>query len=477
MSGGARLPLDVSPRRVSLRAARLSSVQLLVAVGVALLSLACNPKGEFREPGLPADLPEYLPQIRALKLPATVENLGWIPSGLKELDASGTAIKALPFVPMGLERLNLHATGLTQLPTLPSSIRELNISATPLKGPWTFPHELEALTLGGENVLTLEGLSGSSLLSLTLDQVRNLRSSEGLPPSLLFLSISDATFPKLVGIPPRLQELHLRSTQIGALKGLPAHLQRMTLLGNIGMEVELPRSLLSLTVDGQQRMLPPLGDLAFLIHLDLQARAGLNALPPFLRELRISTPWRPALPLSLRWLEIRNDWVGAEKEAPEVPRSLKHLDVRGSRLTDLSWLPREVVLETLDVSSTGIPIDKLPAGLRDLRYRFCPFRTVAGLPEGLVRLNVEGSTRLTTLGRLPTRLQRLDVSETPIAQLPELPGELAELDISNTNLTSLEGLRSLRRLRKVTVHAGQLKSLAGLPGSVTELRFVPKGGP
>lgn len=479
MFDGARLPLDVSLRRLPIRARRRAcrAARHAAVAGLLLLSLACNPEREFREPGLPRDLPEYLGQLRSLKLPPAVESLGWMPSALKELDASGTAIKAIPFVPMGLERLVLHATPITRLTTLPASIRELDISATPLQGPWRFPPDLETLTLGGDNVVTLEGLSGSSLLSLTLAPVRNLKSSKGLPSSLLSLTIADATFPQLFGLPPKLQELHLRNTEIGALKGLPETLQKMTLVGNIGMEVELPRSLLSLTVDGQQGAPPSLNELSFLVQMDLQARAGLTALPPFLRQLRISTlGWRPALPPSLRRLEIRNDWIERVRDAPAIPPDLKHLDIRGSGVKDLSWLPRQVVLETLDVSSTEIPIDRLPASLRDLRYRFCGFAKVDGLPARLLSLNLEGSRRLTALGRLPAHLRRLDLSETPIAELPELPATLDEIDISNTGLRSLAGLRNLRRLRKVTVHAGQMTSLAGLPPSVTELRFVPVGG-
>jgi len=183
--------------------------------------------------------------------------------------------------------------------------------------------------------------------------------------------------------------------------------------------------------------------------------------------------------LALRRLEIINDRLNEADELPKLPSSLKYLYIKDVPMADLAWLPPMV--ETLDATRTGIPIKKLPASLRDLRYRFYPFEnadfgTVADLHEDLHSLNLEGSTQLTSLEGLRSKLQSLDVSETSLSVLPLLPSTLTELDISNTRITSIKTLKSLTpQLRKLTIHAGQLTSLAGLPESVTELRFVPEG--
>lgn len=492
MADGARLKSVVSLRGFSRRIGNraLLLLQLALVVGAALVLPACPRKAELRERGLPEDLPDYLGQLEAIKVPAAVASLGWIPSTLVELDASETAITVIPFGHMGMERLDVHgAKDLKRLPTLPASIRELDIRFTRVEGPWRFPQDLESLALGGEHVETLEGLSGLLLLELTLDKVPNLRSSAGLPASLQSLSISDATFSQLDGLPARLKELRLENTQIRTLKGLPESLQSMTLTGNAVMEAELPRSLLSLTVDAGQQRLSSLDDLAFLNHLDLRAGA-LRAFPAFLRDLQVPAVGpRTQIAPSLRRLEITNDGVTLLPDLPpsleelrwpggsdlrKLPPGLKRLDIPASSLEDLVGLPPGLTLESLDVSLTRVRIDKLPASLRSLRYRFCPFGSISGLPKELRSLDLKGSRAVRVLQELPAGLQRLDVSQTSIAELPKLPDTLTELDISSTQIKNLQDVKGLRRLRRLTVHAGQMRSLAGLPGSVSELRFVER---
>jgi Leucine-rich repeat (LRR) protein len=58
--------------------------------------------------------------------------------------------------------------------------------------------------------------------------------------------------------------------------------------------------------------------------------------------------------------------------------------------------------------------------------------------------------------------------------MPKLPVSLEELDISNTQIKNLSDLHDLGKLRSLTLHAGQLESLAELPESVTQLYFVER---
>jgi len=494
VADGARLKFDVSLRGTSHPALTFAFFRLARVVGAATLALglglfACARDGAFQERGLPADLPRYLGQLKALKVPSEVASLAWIPTTLQELDASGTKIESISFVPMGMERLDLHgAKNLKQLPTLPSSIRELDIRFTQIVGPWRFPHELEFLALGGDRVETLNGLSSLQLRELRLEKVTNLQSTAGLPVSLQILSISDATFLQLIELPPQLKELRLENTQVRTLKGLPASLHSMSLLGNSVIEAELPRHLLSLAMKDNRQRLLNLDTLAFLNHLEFQDWVRLQRFPAFLRNLQVPFLRQDMrVPPTVRRLRVGGATVlprlplGLEEftwpegaDLTSLPAGLKHLAIPSSSLVDLSGLPPGTRLESLDVSLTDIPIHMLPDSLLSLRYRFCGFSSLSGLPSQLRSLDLEGSVDVHVLEALPSRLEHLDVSETSITELPALPGALTELDISNTPIDNLQGLRGLLRLRRLTVHAGQLKRLAGLPASVSELRFVDR---
>jgi hypothetical protein len=427
---------------------------------------------------LPADLTDHLEHVEVLKIPPAVARLDWIPTGLKALDASGAPdLTAIPYLPMGLERLNVSkAKNLAFLPTLPSSIRELDISSTAIEGPWTFPQGLESLTLGGPLVRSLDGL-GNSLLELKLEDVSNLQSSAGLPDSLQSLSISGgAKFEDLIGLPPRLKVLSLTNMQIRVLKELPLTLESLSLVDNERMEVELPAFLRSLTLDDKRRSLSGFEQLVFLNDLTLQSRLALPPLPAFLRSLAVPALGPPAqdlppilknLPrglIELRWEEGYN--LGS------LPRNLKYLYIQKSPLSSLAGLPPAV--QSLDISDakmlTAFP--KLPSTLRRLRYRYCPFNPISDLPASLRDLDLKGSRNLDRLNTELPMLERLNISETSIKKLPRL-ARLQELDISNTPLRFPKGLQTLpRSLRKLTVHAGQLDTLAGLPESVKELYFV-----
>lgn len=455
----------------------------------ALVLYSCARDSEFKQWGLPQDLPDYLGQLRILKVPSLVTHLNWVPPNLEELDASATAITDIPILSIGLERLDVHAAkNLRHLASLPPSLRDLDIRFTQVEEPWRFPQDLESLALGGEYVRTLEGLKSSSILELHLDRVPNLQSSVGMPASLRFLSISGATFSELIDLPLGVTELRLEGTQIRSLDNLPDSLQSLVLIGNPVMEVELPPFLLDLTVDRLQKR-PSVEALHFLNRLEGSYVGSSDRLPPLLRELRTPAYSLKRAPTTLRRLYLTNEmndgswlsslpsslqelrWPGGY-ELNDLPAGLKHLDIHATRLKDLSELPSQVWLESLDISWTAIPIRALPPSLYDLRYRFCPFSSISDLPRRLRTLDIAGSRRVRWLGALPPQLQRLNISETSISELPELPASLADLDISSTSIRSLTPLKELKKLRRLTVHSGQLESLVGLPESVDALLFV-----
>jgi hypothetical protein len=443
---------------------------------------------------LPPDLPEYLGQLQTLQVPAAVSRLDWIAPTLKELEAENTTVKEVPFLP-ALERLSISSVRtLTRIPVLPS-VRDLDLRFTGFRGPWIFPDSLETLSLGGQEVTDLEGLRESSLLELTLDNVPGLRSTEGLPDTLQYFSISAATFSDLKDLPTDLKELRLLYTNVLQLRDLPESLQSITLIGNGYMDrkdIELPPSVLSLTVD----KVPAAANFPYLSRLELRSPASLDMASSSLRDLQVPM-FKMLAQLSnkpsVRRLSITNSPAAGEKQGKfpsqrfetlehliwpgaadlsDLPLTLKHLDIPGSPLPSLAGLPSGLTLTSLDVTGTNMKIAELPRTLRHLRYGFCTFPEIKGLPPGLLSLNIEGSRDVTTMERLPRGLWSLDISETSLSALPELPDSLLEVDISNSRIDSLSDLRGLTRLRKLTVHAGQLGSLAGLPKSVRELHFV-----
>jgi Leucine-rich repeat (LRR) protein len=453
---------------------RCSGVSLhAFLAAAALLAAACAPEEPtLLEQGLPEDLPRYAGQLEVLKIPKAVTRLdGLLSQRLKRLVAR-------------------DATDLKRLPALPWSLRELDIRGTAIPEFWSLPADLESFSVGGERIRTLAGLRRAHLLELTLESVPNLTTLADLPVSLQTLIVTGADRLTSVGVlPPRLKDLRLEKTQIRTLKGLPSTLRHMTLKGNAGMTVEFPPFLESLAVDWKDA---PIERLAFLRELEAPSLARLRVLPSFLQSLqgpafdpflRDSAPSLsrlklvsgtaadlPDLPSSLEELH----WPAGAK-LDKLPPGLKHLSIPYSPLLDLAALPEGLALTDLDISGTQIRVDTLPKTLQSLKFSFYSFGVVSGLPPALHSLDVSESLRVETVDVASLPLVRLNVSKTSIAVMPKLPASLEELDISNTMISSLgdlDDLKKLKKLRSLTLHAGQLESLAGLPESVVELYFV-----
>lgn len=444
-------------------------LRLSIPAWMAVAVLGCMDRPPFLAWGLTGDLPDYMPQLVTLEIPPTVTSLDWLPSHLKELTASGASISSL-HIPWELERLHISRMRRPlRISAFPPALRELDMSFTSVPGPSWLPESLESLTLGGPEVRTLKGLNGT-LLDLNLVQVSALTSLEGIPPAVQSLSISDAlSLKELNGLPPRLKALALSNTQIRALKGLPATLQDLTLENNYHLqEVELPRFLLRLRVAGNGKSDWPIDHLPFLQALEIPfARPGL---PPSLRRLSVYGIPPASLPQGLAMLQWPQGTV-----LRNLPCQLKELDIRGTLLPNLDDLPPCLVagLVRLDISNTRIALEQLPSGLQSLRFHFYPGSRLTGLRTRLPRLrelDLSGSKALKEINDLPDHLVRLNLRETGVASLPPLPSSLRELDISNTPIKNLAGLN--KGLTRVFLHAGQLRSLKGLPDSVRALHFV-----
>lgn len=503
-------------------AASLRGIFLLLSL--AFVGLNCTAKPHFQEVGLPPDLPRYLGQIEVLQVPDTVASLEWLPLNLRELEARNNAnIRKFPFLAStNLARLGLRgAKHLTSLPPLPDSLVELDIRFTEIGGRWKCSDHLEVLYLGGENVVSLEQLRNTKLLELTLEGVPRLSSLAGLPDSLQYLSIvnSGRALSEVSKLPPNLRELRLENTQIVKVKDVPESLQSLTLIENsVLREMAAPRTLLSLTTD--QRYSRPIeaqkvSAFPFLGRLDWLASTNLKSLPASLVNLRIKSEENlkdiSSAP-SLRHLQILQhyvrhpvsdlqgdqaeqgeafselslghlaglemlEWTGKE-DLTTVPSGVNDLNIEWSSLKSLKDLPGSVKLNQLDISNTEIVLDSGVLGLENLhhlRCRLCSKRIVNYLPGTLQSLDLSGSRAVTGFPHgLPPQIKILNISDTGLSTLPDLPRSLEELNISGTNITLVRGgeLAPLRHLRKLTVHAGQLCSLDGLPPTVKELRFL-----
>jgi Leucine-rich repeat (LRR) protein len=441
-----------------------------VFLGAALVAVACASREKtLLDQGLPEDLPRYAGRLEALKVPKGVTRLDWLSSWrLNRLDVS-------------------NAADLKRLPVLPNSLRELDIRGTSIPEPWSLPASIESFSLGGKQVRTLKGLRGTSLFALTLDDVPNLTNLEGLPVSLQKLAVTGADHLTDVNVlPPRLKELRLEETQVRTLKRLPRTLRHITLKDNLGMSVELPPFLESLAVSGQN---VPVERLSFLRELEAPSLARLGVLPSFLQSFQgsaLDPSLRNITPALIR-LKIEGMEVTALPELPpsleelhwpagtelaKLPSGLKRLYIPFSPLGDLAKLPKGMVLTDLDVSGMQIMAHTLPRTLQNLKFSFYPFDRVSDLPPSLRSLDISDSPKVETVDVFSLPLIRLNISRTSVAVMPKLPASLEELDISNTPISSLGALGSLKKLRSLTLHAGQLESLTGLPESVVELYFV-----
>ncbi|KAL2341082.1 hypothetical protein Fmac_009022 [Flemingia macrophylla] len=176
-------------------------------------------------------------------------------------------------------------------------------------------------------------------------------------------------------------------------------------------------------------------NLVSLKEVDLSSsRCSLEALPelpPSLKALdvkRCSLEALPELPPSLITLDVRG--CSSLKALPELPSSFEIVDVRGcSSLETLSGLPPCLEILHARGCSSLKALPKLPPSLETLEVKWCSsLMALPELPPSLKTLDVNRCSSLKALPELPPSLETLDVSEcVSLESLPELPTSLETL--------------------------------------------------
>jgi hypothetical protein len=178
-----------------------------------------------------------------------------------------------------------------------------------------------------------------------------------------------------------------------------------------------------------------------------------------LEEMTLSAPvsnfgWLKAK--HLRQLRVKSD---ALRLVNDLPRNVTALDLAGCiHLSSLAGLERLSALTTLNLS--GNPNLSSLAGLEKL--------------SKLTTLRLSGDTNLSSLAGLEklSALTTLDLSrDTNLKSLREIEklGNLESLDFTNYSILGLKELAPLSKLRKLNLRGTKIKSLEGLPPSVTNL--------
>jgi hypothetical protein len=222
----------------------------------------------------------------------------------------------------------------------------------------------------------------------------------------------------------------------------------------------------------------------------------LVELPPNLEELRVENirdlQTLPQLPITLKTLVI-NDCRNLHM--PNLPPSLQHLHVHDiyeitnillpdslkmikldqyNAKYDFTHLPSH--LEILSVENAGEIIfpKKLPSTLKKLYlYRSSGFHELPELPEGLIHLQCNwsglryGNKKLTQLPSLPSTIEIMDVSYTPIRSLPQLPLALKKFKCDRTRITVLPPLPP--NLQELECSETWLTTLPPLPSTLNWL--------
>jgi Leucine-rich repeat (LRR) protein len=448
-----------------------------VAVGVAILALSGAGVLAGRQMraerllgswGLPVDLLSRQAQLETLALPPQVDRIGWV-SGPRRLLASYTHIDRLDEIPPHVEELDVSHTYVHALPALPAVLKALDVRWSNVGefGNRLAESHLESLKLAGRLIGRLPSLPASLRhLELADTQLRDVR---GLPSGLRLLRLAGTTFRDLSGLPADLRELSLTGTVVRSVDPWPRALQTLEVDSNARFKLDrLPPFLSRLSIRNQS--ITDLSDLHFLVFVAIQGEevARFPTWPASLRDLTLESR-RPA-------------------PIPELPADLKSLDLSRYRGKAEGRLPTR--LERLVRKVPGAPAveeSRLRYTGKQSFYRtptalsVCEptLATMGPLPATLKRLEIVcPSPRLTGLSGLPAGLEHLSVAGSGLEALPDLPPSLRSLDISNTKISTLAvlGLKKLHRLRALTLSAGQVRTLEGLPMTVTTLRFVESTG-
>ena len=375
--------------------------------------------------GVPSDVCTIQRQLTALRLPDTVESLGWLRAErLRELNVDGAVgLTRVAALPPSLRSLSLKGAGVTSL-SVPSCLQTLDITDTALESLRdVLPFGLRDLSLSEVRPSQLQYLP-RSLETLHLTQTNPTRQLADLSfledlERLRTLVLTGQEILSLEGIPPGVESL---AVELGRLKIalLPERLRRLSVTGgNPWVAENMPRRIDGLSLDGWQPDGPLLDSTPFL--------DGLTAREINLRNLG-------DLPDSILDLEL----YGNLKRLPDLPPNLQRLYVSADQLdrdgndgaSDLDGLPES--LEDLALFSYPAPtLPPLPPGLRSLDLSWSRVRDLEplqALPD-LRELNLTGVGLGAGSPPLPDVVKKLVWQAYGQAELRELPAMLEILDV------------------------------------------------
>ncbi len=487
------------PRKVTRRIKRAASA-IAFPLGLALLAapLACRCLTWPRTSdwGLPSDLLAH--DVRELALPTNVDRVDCLPRNLEILDVSHSAVTDLSHLPSGLRELNASYTPVRDLATLPSGLQDLDVQTTDLKALDHLPAGLVRLSLGSTRITSIKALPPR--LEELFIHGAILADLPPLPATLRVLRLEGPTIDSLEGLPQSLRSLTLSGTRITSLKGLPPALERLEIQHNVKLpappEIDfLPTYLRTLIFD-QPTIPPKLKDLPLLTVLDAKLATPIDGsplplslttlrvrdlpitlkqFPPDLRTLGLIGPKLRSLkdlhlPSTIRSLEL-DSCLNDTLDFSAYPL-LQQITLPFSRVEHLANLPGGLL--ALDLSGTPLrELPPLPATLRVLRLRSTQLTTLPALPDELRVLDLDGSDEITALPALSEKLQLLLIGGTSIAGLPKLPIHLRVLDIASTKIkdfTSIVGGLP-QGLEELRLAPGQISALGKLPPRLRSLKF------
>jgi Leucine-rich repeat (LRR) protein len=450
----------------------LLSVVLIIAGCIARpMWSAFRQRIRFYDWGIPVDFSHYSKQFKEVRVQCFASDLSWLPPGL--------------------ERLSANCFAIDHLGRLPSTVKFLDLSNTAVSGVGEIPDGVEQLNIAFSHVKSLRGFRGKVLNSLVVSGFTESE-IEDLPETIITLTISDSNLHDASRVPGRVEHLTLEQTRIKSLEGLPENITALELHANGLLKTidELPAGIRRLTTD--RTFEPGLAVPSSLRELHLIGDFGLDHIPSSVTTLRLNrATYQGQLPPGLLSLQLDDDRnfnfselprgleslkitirEGSAPDFSQLPANLHALDLSDSSINSISGV--QLPLTSLDLSGTKVrDLLEVPANLEHLRFQFCSMVDIDFIDRSLPKLqtlNLDNCTSLRSIKNLPANLVELSLKRTPLLEsLGSLPGTLKKLDISGSGIQRLEGLPV--GLESLTVHFGQLKTLDGLPPTVSKISF------
>lgn len=178
-------------------------------------------------------------------------------------------------------------------------------------------------------------------------------------------------------------------------------------------------------------------------------------------------------------LDISNNQYIQTLEPLSQLLSLNHLDVSGTKISDLTPIRNLTELESLTVSDTPVK-DLLPlkysSRLKKLNINHTDVIDISVVDKMTALQSLEmRETQVidfASIGYL-TELEKLDLSTTAIVNLAMLEDltQLTELNISNTNVEDLNPLKGLKKMRLLELDSTRIQAIGAL-GSLESLNVL-----